>query len=73
MLLVLQVLREDSAFIRVTKGVFTLRCWAAELPPQQDQGAAGASGGAKVRTNSNPSTFTRFSSCLCGRVSAGKP
>ena len=38
----------DNAFIRVKKGVYTLRCWADQLPPQLDQGAAGASGGAKV-------------------------
>jgi uncharacterized spore protein YtfJ len=53
-----QVLSGDSAFIRVTKGLYTLRCWASELPPQQDQGAgAGASGGAKVRP----------CACLCAR------
>lgn len=53
-----QVLSGDSAFIRVTKGLYTLRCWASELPPQQDQGAgAGASGGAKVRP----------CACLCVR------
>jgi hypothetical protein len=44
----LQVLSTDNAFIRVRKGVYTLRCWASQLPPQVDQGAAGASGGAKA-------------------------
>jgi hypothetical protein len=44
----LQVLQGESTFIRVSKGVYTLRCWASELPPQQDHGAAGGSGGAKV-------------------------
>lgn len=47
-LLVVQVMSTDNAFIRVKKGVYTLRCWASQLPPQLDQGAAGASGGAKV-------------------------
>lgn len=45
----MQVLQADRTFIRVTRGLYTLRCWASELPPiQQDQGAAGGSGGAKV-------------------------
>lgn len=44
------MLSTDNTFIRVARGQYTLRCWAADLPPQQpDQDAAKRSGGGKVR------------------------
>lgn len=51
-----QVLSSDSTFMRVARGQYTLRCWAADLTPEQREqmaaaaaaaaGGGGASGGA---------------------------
>lgn len=80
----LQVLSTDNAFIRVRKGVYTLRCWASQLPPQVDQGAAGTSGGAKVNDSCCHTVCNHFAlysrpvcsimlECTCVGAAASSP